>query len=395
MIPVFVCLIFLLLPIGAAAQELTSLLVPPSGPVNAGSQASVLLYNINEGSLAVRLQFQQHLSGNLSSASLTVGVELILAQGSETECIIAPGGFAKREYVLTVPKFAPGPASLNVGTWNQLTLDVEEGSAAGNNAKNELPEGKPVVAQAKPIFGKFLNSRISTYEPIFFIIGSHPSVEFQFSIKGKLFNQPDWVYPLNNLYFGYTQTSFWDLLTRDPSFYDTSYKPSFFVYQPEVKIPNLTGNATRLDLQYGYEHESNGVGMMGERSLNTLYFQPTLTLGKPDDWHLTLQPRFWYYLSVGRYDENLAAYRGYANLRTLLTKNDRFQLSAQFGLGDRGDHGSVLLDLKFDLPNSWNFDPAIQIQYFRGYGQNLRDYDVIDNGIRAGLSLWYPKFDGR
>src|ERR1700753_1561673 len=104
----------------------------------------------------------------------------------------------------------------------------------------------------------YLTNFISFYEPTYFIAGSFPSVEFQFSIKSQVYystNHPLW--PLNELYFGYTQTAFWDLFSKSPSFFDTSYRPSGFFYFQDV-LHDRESKWWRLDLQAGVEHESNG-----------------------------------------------------------------------------------------------------------------------------------------
>jgi outer membrane phospholipase A len=41
------------------------------------------------------------------------------------------------------------------------------------------------------------------------------------------------------------------------------------------------------------------------------------------------------------------------------------------------------------LPVLRKFNPAIQVQYFTGYGQNLLDYNVNTHAVRAGLCLFY------
>jgi len=99
---------------------------------------------------------------------------------------------------------------------------------------------------------QFLGQHIYAYEPIYFLLGTYPAAEFQISLKYKLFNLNGDLNPLAHVYFAYTQTSYWDLISKDPSFYDTSYKPSGFLYYPNVN----KGNTLQLDLQGGVEHES-------------------------------------------------------------------------------------------------------------------------------------------
>jgi len=384
----------LALPAAASAQTATFVLAPTGGPAAAGSEVGVWLYCINASSGELTQRFRRKLEGSLSLNPGRVSVDLLLKASDDTDCVIPIGALAKKEYVFTIPAEASGSVTLTVGDVPPLTLGVAPAPAATAPASAAAgQQGKPLVAQDNPLFGKVLNSRISPYEPIFFVIGTHPSVEFQFSVKGRILDPDKTDSPFGNVYFGYTQTSFWDLLTSDPKFYDTSYKPSFFFSKTDVQLPDVAGRRSELDVQYGYEHESNGEGGTMERSLNTIYFQPTLTVGDQQGLHLTLQPRVWYYLSVGKYDQDLADYRGYASLRSFLTWR-RYQLSARYELGDAGTHPSTTLDFRMDL-KEWHLEPTLQIEYFTGYGENLRDYNVRDTGLRAGFSLWYPKFDGK
>jgi outer membrane phospholipase A len=236
----------------------------------------------------------------------------------------------------------------------------------------------------------FFDDHIYPYEPIYFILGSYPAAEFQFSLKYKVLDGTCPMNPLGNLYFAYTQTSYWDLLSADPSFYDTSYKPSAFLYYADI----LPGSSpVHLDLQGGAEHESNGRGGSDERSLNTVYLQPTLKYDLTPNLLLTLQPRAWYYLSVGSNNKDLADYRGYVDLYSALTWQskswEKIQIASKLRVGDAGWHTGEQVDFMFFLPPFWgyHFNPAIDVQYFTGYGQTLRQYNVISHGLRGGLSL--------
>jgi outer membrane phospholipase A len=238
---------------------------------------------------------------------------------------------------------------------------------------------------------------LTAYEPVYFLLGTYPAAEFQFSLKYQVFAPTNrWAQPFTNLYLAYTQTSFWDLLSSDPSFYDTSYKPSAFVHIPDL-LHGRNENPCQLDLQAGIEHESNGRGGANERSLYTSYLQPTFALGQPQSLQLSLSPRAWVYvIGVNRNNPDIANYRGYADLRGVLSwnqngqeDNQAFKLTTAFGLGDDGSHSSLKFDLSFSV---WQwcrwFTPRIHVQYFTGYGQTLRQYNQSSHGLRAGISLY-------
>jgi outer membrane phospholipase A len=241
-----------------------------------------------------------------------------------------------------------------------------------------------------------VENHLSYYEPIYFILGN-PIAEFQLSIKYQVFSFQNAANPLANAadhtYFAYTQTSYWDLLTQDPYFYDNSYKPSVFIYYTNV----LHHADWRLDWQGGTEHESNGKGGTSERSMYTSYLQPTFTVDLPGNLSLSLQPRARVFYWVGRNNSNIADYRGYVDLLGALTwqkpgSEERIQFSTKFRIGSEWANPGYLFDLRFNLaalPVLKSFNPTIQLQYFTGYGQTLLQYNQKSTAFRAGLCLWY------
>jgi outer membrane phospholipase A len=387
-----VCLILLfLLPTGVmvarAQSALTSVFVSPPEPLVAGGGGNLWLYCMNNSSQALGQVFEPTLPGALISGLQSVPVVLTLsAQPSTNEVMIAAGGFFKAEYFLNVPATIRGSATLQISNYNDLVVTV-----VGQATMTNLPAAPPAKssaaapAQVGEKLMSFLGTHLSPYEPIYFLLGSYPAAEFQLSLKYKIFAFTNDVNPLANLYFAYTQTSFWDLISQDPSFYDTSYKPSAFLYYPEL-LP--ADSAVQLDLQGGFEHESNGRGGLAERSLYTVYFQPALKYQLTSELSVALQPRFWDYLGLGDNNPDLANYRGYGDLQGSVSY-DKIQFATKLGLGKDGNHAGWQFELRFNLPRCFNFNPAIQVEYFTGYGQTLRQYNQYSDGIRAGLCLWY------
>ncbi len=377
-------------PASALAQEVTCALVSPSQPLTAGTPGSIWLYCLNNSSNEVSRTFETRLDGTLTSDSNSFKMVLVLTNRIGGEATIAPGNFVKLEYLFDVPPTIGGQATLDVSNYNQVVILVKS-SAAGAPVTSQTPAALPATntAPQSPLI-EFLGRHIYAYEPIYFILGEYPAAEFQFSLKYKLFDLAgDWN-PLAHTYFAYTQTSFWDLISRNPSFYDTSYKPSAFLFYPDI----FRRNSYQFDLQGGIEHESNGQGGSTERSLNTVYLQPTVRFDLPDHFQLTFQPRAWYYITLSDNNPDLADYRGYADLLGALSWTDprsgeKVQFATRFRLGDEGSHAGLLFDLRFNLPHRSHFNPAIQLQYFTGYGQTLRQYNEPSHAFRAGFCLWY------
>jgi len=379
----------------AWAQEVTSVFIAPSNPLVAGSRGSVWLYCLNNSSNEVHHAFEPSLGGKLILSSGTTNVVLSLG-GESGDATIAPGAFAKAEYFLEVPPAMRGQASLNVSNYNQIALQII-GPTEMNQPEAQVAPSLPTNKPPRNVIGKFFDNHISPYEPIYFLLGNYPAAEFQLSLKFQLFDFTNSYAGVTNLYFAYTQTSYWDLISSDPSFFDTSYKPSVFLY-----FPNLWSRKDKLiqlDLQGGAEHESNGRGGAMERSIYTAYLQPRVTFGKPGHLQFALQPRVWTYFLVGPNNPDIAQYRGYADLHAFLTFKKEpnswanFQVETRFRIGDDGAHPGVQIDARYKFPH---FNPVIDVQYFEGYGQTLRQYNKEAHGIRAGFCLWYwPDYPNR
>jgi outer membrane phospholipase A len=385
----------------AMGEDLTSVFIAPPGPLSAGNHESLWLYCMNESSNEVDRTFPAQVDGSLLTLSGAVLSKLVLKANNGGGLRIAPRSFVKVEYLWDVP-LTNGTFNLEISNYNVVAVTIRQNPAPVASAKPASnspspPRATPDQSSLPPEFREFLADHLSTYEPIYFILGTFPAAEFQFSVKYQVFTYTNALkYTLNHLYFGYTQTSFWDVLSSDPRFYDTSYKPSVFLYYTNV-LDGCTNDCFHLDLQGGTEHESNGQGGATERSLFTGYLQPTATFELPDHFEFMLQPRARFFYWVGENNPDIASYRGYADLLSALTWRDpntseRIQFAAKFRIGDAGKHVGLLYDLRFnltDLPILWGFNPTIQVQYFSGYGQTLLQYNQVSHDFRAGICLWY------
>ena len=385
----------------AAAQNVTAVFIQPPAPLPAGSPCRVWLYCMNNSSGKISRTFAPSLDCTLTSAAGVSNALLVLDSGPRAVTVsIPPGGFVKKEYLLDAPLSA-GRITLDVSNYNQIVLVAQSNAPPAALASSPPPEAPS--RQLPPVphpMDQFLARHLSTYEPIYFILGTYPAAEFQFSLKYRLFtfsNADNFVeHAADHFFFAYTQTSFWDLLSRDPSFYDSSYKPSLFFYYTNL-FESASTNFFQLDLQPGAEHESNGKGSTGERSLYTGYLQPTATFRLPENFTFTLQPRAREYFLVGQNNPDIADYRGYVDLLAALAWKDpnseeKVELAGKFTLGDNWKYPGTKIDLRFNLARVFwlkAFNPTIQLQYFTGYGQTLLQYNQPSRAFRAGLCLWY------
>ena len=199
---------------------------------------------------------------------------------------------------------APVLVALNRGP-RQDTVAAQQRAAEQASvplpASGTAPGGAPGPASVSAAVDAAA-SRLSFYEPTYISdgINGHQTARFQLSFKYRLLapDDPNSKRFLDNLYFGYTQTSIWDLTAYSSPFRDTSYRPSVFYY---VADTGLRSNwFSTVGVQTGLEHESNGQSGAASRGINIAYVEPIMTFGAANTTQLTVAPKAYYYLEKKR-----------------------------------------------------------------------------------------------
>jgi len=201
---------------------------------------------------------------------------------------------------------------------------------------------------------------------------AHTEVVFQLGFKMKLvenaFRQP------LDLWFGYTQNSFWQAYNHAASspFRETDYQPELMAVVPVDLSP---GGLRLRFVNVGIVHQSNGQVSTLSRSWNRAYAQLGAEIGD-----LALLARVW--TRVGGIDDNPDIYRymGHGDIVAVY----RWRGHEFAGLLRRNfasDKGAVQA--------SWAF-PVIQnlkgyVQVFSGYGASLIDYNSYQHTYGLGV----------
>ena len=204
---------------------------------------------------------------------------------------------------------------------------------------------------------------------------SHNELVFQLGFKMKLvesaFQKPV------DLWFGYTQNSFWQAGNHKASspFRETNYQPELMAVTP-LNFNILGMHASFLNL--GLVHQSNGQTGSLSRSWNRTYAQVGLERG---GW--TVVGRVWKRINEsGQDDDNpdIVDYMGRGDLNVTY-RNNGHDYSALIRRNFSTERGAVQL--------SWAFPLAGHIkgyaQYFSGYGQSMVDYNYYQNVVGLGL----------
>jgi outer membrane phospholipase A len=364
-------------------------MVAPQTTLQAGEAAVITVYHCNRGQEPVLVELHRQLTCRLTTAEQSVEVEASAVR-SETgdEHELAPGAFIERSYQLQVPAELSGVVSLT----------VDELGIAGLSVAPPAPVEEPVKAEIKPQPFETLDSlfslyqpylpNIQAYQPMYLLVGANPEEsKLQFSFKYSFFEPASlgerfkWTRGLN---FGYTQTSFWDLKSSSKPFQDTSYKPELFYLSPSIGSPS---SQSRLFIQGGFEHESNGRGGVESRSTNYIYVKPIFIWYNPaTQVGLQVAPKIWTYVGNSNLNPDLPDYRGYFDLELKVGKADSFVLGSNLRWAREG--ASVQLDLTYPLHFLFkNLEIYLHAQYANTIAESMINYRQRTEAFRLGVAI--------
>lgn len=231
---------------------------------------------------------------------------------------------------------------------------------------------------------------ISLYKPNYAVIGADPilEAELQFSFKYRFVEEGSFEggwQAVNQLYFAYTQKMFWDL-EEDSAPYPNNYMDSYF--SPELfwrksdVFPAEAG--AQVDLQFGYQHESNGRDGAFGRTWDRLCLQPVWTWGEAGEWRHAVALKCWAPLYVGDQMDDISDYYGFAELTLKTGAADGFAAEALLRKGSKDWNGAVEVTASYPVrPVNLYFYG----QVFYGHGENLRLYNRETFTYRLGFAI--------
>ncbi|VVE62603.1 phospholipase [Pandoraea captiosa] len=332
---------------------------------------------------------------------------------------LANGQFRRVAYSAVLPKELRGAVRVEPVDWDASTTTIVLDRAAaaepmvaaaplpadgGTNATGAGPASAAAVAAAPASgVGAVASSdaiaptsdaefaRISSHEPMYIAFGKNgdANARFQLSFKFHILkpDNPASKSFLDNLYFGYTQLSIWDLEAESAPFRDSNYRPSLFYYIPDTGV--RAGWFSSLGVAAGIEHESNGKAGDDSRSINTVFVKPILTFGNPSEYHWTVAPKLYAYLEK-KDNPDIQNYRGYMDLLVLWGKPNGWQIGATLRKGMKRNYGSVDVQVTYPLgkliPGTGGY---IWLGYFTGYGEDMLDYNRHSpSQVRIGYSVF-------
>ncbi|MDR2837422.1 MAG: phospholipase A [Azonexus sp.] len=209
---------------------------------------------------------------------------------------------------------------------------------------------------------------------------ANDEVKFQISFKSKL--GEDLIGDNGDLWFGYTQSSRWQLYNADDSrpFRETRYEPEvMLVWRTGYELLGWRGRFFSL----GINHQSNGRSLPLSRSWNRVMLAAAF---ERDDWTLTVRP-WWRIPEKSADDDNpdIANYLGRADVHLVRAwGKQQFSLLFRHNLrGGDGSRGAAQVDYAFPIAGQLRG----HLQWFSGYGESLVDYNHRGNYYGVGVSL--------
>lgn len=207
----------------------------------------------------------------------------------------------------------------------------------------------------------------------------NPEVKFQLSIKVKLWQD---IFGKNmDLWFGYTQKSFWQFYDFEDSspFRETDYEPELLLnFRTSYDFLGLKGRFINV----GFNHQSNGQTDPLSRSWNRF----VANFGFERE-NFVLLLRTWLRVPEDNDDDDnpdIESYLGYGELwGYYFWKNQRFGAMVRNNFNFDDNHGALQLEWAFPLMER----VSGYIQYFHGYGESLLDYNHSIRRIGIGFII--------
>ncbi|MBD8526911.1 phospholipase A [Pseudomarimonas arenosa] len=208
--------------------------------------------------------------------------------------------------------------------------------------------------------------------------------KFQLSFKTKFIE--GLIHDRGDLWFGYTQSSRWQLYDDDKSrpFRETNYEPeAMLVFGFDQPFGGWRGRMFGLSAV----HQSNGRGLPLSRSWDRLMLTAAM---ERENWVVQLRP--WWRIPESSHDDDnpdIENYMGRGDLHIVHRRKDHeIALMLRHSLRS-GDDSNGALQLDWSFPLVGNLRGHFQL--FDGYGESLIDYNHRATYVGLGVSLlpWY------
>ncbi len=180
----------------------------------------------------------------------------------------------------------------------------------------------------------------------------------------------------------YSQHSWFQMLNIEQSspFRETNYEPQIFLAW--ARKYDLPFGWTVDDLEFGFNHESNGRSKEKNKSRSWNRIYSRISFSK-NNWIIEIKP--WWRIpekAINNDNPDITKYRGHFNL-TLGYRLDKHQFKIKGHYNTKHNKGGLEATYTYPMTKYLRF----YTQYYTGYGESLIDYNKNISRFGIGLSL--------
>lgn len=245
-------------------------------------------------------------------------------------------------------------------------------STGDNNNNNNKPESAP---------GTIVDRKISFNQPTYFIFGLN-DLKLQLSLKSKMTKSTP-------LYWGFTQAMFWSIYNESRPIKDINHMPEVFYRFLDEKDNSLK------TFEMGYMHVSNGKAGIESRSMDRVFLRSNY-LSTYNSRNIDFNLMVFSIYSFADTNKDIVDHMGYWDLRIVIFDliahdNQSLDLELKLFAGSQItdlNKGGSQVGLIYHLASS-SMNPALYLQRFEGFSENLLEYNQRHSEYRLGLLLSY------
>lgn len=251
-----------------------------------------------------------------------------------------------------------------------FAASAEHRDSLAQNEKHSVRKSEyPVLGVWKH---SYFATGFATNQPI---TKNSSDVKFQLSVALRLWSIKEKV----DIFATYSQRSVWDIYQKSSPFRETAYSPGFWVAW-------RTGEKVRL--LFGFEHESNGIGLESGQSRSFNYATVACLYEPLDNWRFGARAWYGYFFHDEDINQSYFRYRGVMQLwGTFHTRNERLQVTALVNPTVTFTKFNAQVEASWRLAKRSDWLPSLFVQYSYGYGETMIDYNHRASKIRIGISL--------
>lgn len=252
------------------------------------------------------------------------------------------------------------------------------------SSKNAIYKNEPIkqnIDKDVSLEEVFSGSGVSLHELNYLLLGTHAfntpndgrrPFETKFNISFKKPLELPFLGNDKELFLAYSQTSWWQTAKNSMPFRETNYRPEIF-------MRFKTYNEYLKAINFGFLHESNGLGGSVSRGWNRAYLSADFSLGS-----LSITPRVWQHIGDLSDNPDIKHYLGYGDL-CLRYNASNFAMEFLLRNNLKFHENKGAFEAGFIFPIYSGFYGYLQ--YFNGYAESLIDYNRSINKIGLGITI--------